>query len=344
MLGLKVRKENAERVKKYLAGHKLMVINYRIISSNEFIYFPIASRKGIDGSLLKETKADIVDTNFEKIEGVSSYKEMLKKKLGKSYSESPRGYDIIGDIAVIDSAESKIAAKKTAQVIMSISKNVKTVLSKGGPVSGVYRTRKFSYIAGKKNYETVYRENGASFSFDVRDTFFSTRLAFERGRIVKECRDKENVLVMFAGIGPFAIEIGRVHRKSKVLAMELNRKAYLAMLDNIRINKAVNVTAECGDVKKLVLKHRNFADRIIMPHPTDSYSFLDAVVAAAGKRCIVHYYAFGKRDGAFDYHTKRLRGYFKGHKIKFRVLFKRVVRDYSPSDIEVVIDFLITKG
>ena len=176
----------------------------------------------------------------------------------------------------------------------------------------------------------------------MRDTFFSTRLAFEGGRIVKASRNGENVLVMFAGVGPFAIEIGRTNRKSKVLAMELNEKAVSAMIENIKLNKAANVTAECGDVKKLVYRHKKYADRIVMPHPTDSYSFLDAVTMAAKKRCIVHYYAFGDRETAFDYHTKRLREYFKSYGRRFRVLFKRVVRDYSPTEIEIVIDFVIS--
>jgi tRNA (guanine37-N1)-methyltransferase len=342
MLALKVRKENAEKAKKYLSRHKLMVINYRIMSSDKFIYFPIADWKEIDKAFLAQSGAMVVHAQFEKIAHQPSYRDTLRRTLGRGYEEASRGYDILGDIAVIDSARNRTAARKTAQAIMSMNKNVRTVLEKGGPVSGIYRTRKYGYVSGKRNYEAVYRENGAVFRFDVRNAFFSTRLAFERARVTKACGDDENVLVMFAGIGPFAIEIGKRNRKSRVLAMELNKKAFSYMLENIKLNKAENVAAECGNVKELAARHIGFADRIVMPHPTNSYSFLDCVLITAGKRCIVHYYAFGKRGSAFDYHSKMLRSYFKEHGRKFRVLFKRVVRDYSPTDVEIVIDFVIS--
>lgn len=341
MLGLKVRKKHAEEVKKYLAGHKLMVVNYRVVSTEEFISFPIVCAKSINRRFLKRNEAEIVSLEFEKEGYRHDYRKDLKRSLGKAYLASSRGYDIVGDIAVIDSAKDKAAAKKTASVIMDVNKNVKTVLAKGGPVSGIYRTRKYAYVSGKRKYDTIYRENGAAFAFDLRKTFFSTRLAFERMRIVNAARDGENVLVMFAGVGPFAIEIGKEHKKSKIIGMELNKDACKYMAENIKLNKTPNVTAECGDVKKLVAKHNRFADRIIMPLPWDSYSFLDSVLVAAKKRCIVHYYAFGEKDSAFDFETQRLKSYFKKHGRKFRVLFKRVARDYSHDQIEVVIDFLI---
>lgn len=341
MLGLKVGKKHAQEVKEYLTRHKLMVVNYRVLGTEEFISFPIASAKSINRRFLRENEAEIVSLNFEKEGYRHDYSEDLKRSLGKAYNGSAHGYDIVGDIAVIDSTQNKAAGKKMASVIMDVNKNVKTVLAKGGPVSGVYRTRKYSYVAGKRKYDTIYRENGAAFAFDLRKTFFSTRLAFERMRLVNAAKDGENVLVMFAGVGPFAIEIAKKNKKSKIVGMELNRDAYRSMVENIKLNKTPNVTAECGDVKKLVSKHKTFADRIIMPLPWDSYRFLDSVLVAAKKRCIVHYYAFGDKENAFYFEAGRLRTYFKKHGRKFKVLFKRVARDYSHDQIEVVIDFLI---
>lgn len=217
-------------------------------------------------------------------------------------------------------------------------------MRKRGAVEGEYRIRKFAYVLGKKNYLAKYRENGAVFEFDVRKTFFSSRLAYERQRIVQQVGDKENVVVMFAGVGPFAIEIAKHHKNCKVVAIELNKNAYVYMLKNIKINKTVNVLPELGDVKKVAKKYAGFADRIIMPLPKDAYRFLPEVLRVAGKRCVVHYYAFGRSENAFAEHTIKLRSFFVGKKRGFRVLGKRVVRPYSAKEIEIVLDFVIKRS
>ena len=272
-----------------------------------------------------------------------SYRGMLRQMLSREeYENATKSYDVFGNIAIIDSSGN--AAKKIAKAVMLANKNVETVLRKKGAVEGEYRIRAFGYVLGKKNYLVKYRENGAVFEFDLRKTFFSSRLAYERQRIVQQVGDKENVIVMFAGVGPFAIEIAKHHRNCKVIAIELNKNAYAYMLKNIKANKTVNVVPELGDVKKVARKYAGFADRIIMPLPKDTYRFLPEVLEVAGKRCIVHYYAFGKIEDAFSTHTAKLRNFFVDKKRSFRVLGKRVVRPYSAREIEIVLDFVIRRG
>jgi tRNA (guanine37-N1)-methyltransferase len=341
MLGVKAPKANAEKVRKYLAGQKLMVNNYRIFSAGEFIYFPIARQEVQARPFLRKNGAKTVHADFKGGTEMSTYRERLQKELGSRYDDAIKGYDIIGDIAVVESRD-RNAALRTAKAIMSVNKNVKTVLRKIGPVSGRYRKRKYEYVAGERKYETVYRENGASFIIDVRKSFFSPRLAFERNRINRLVRKGENVMIMFAGVGPFAIEIAKAHKDAKVVAIELNRDAYRYMLSNIELNKAKNVKAVLGDVKREAEHYKNFADRIVMPLPKDSHRFLDSVLSIAKRRCIVHYYAFGKKDSAFADNETVLREFFRAHGRKIRIAGKRVARPYSPRDIEIVIDFVIS--
>jgi tRNA (guanine37-N1)-methyltransferase len=340
MLGVKVRKESAEKIKKYLARQKLMDINYKLVSANEFIYFPIGRPDAQDRRFLSNQKARIVEMKFDGNPARSDYRKRLKKSLGKGYDDATKSYDIIGDIALID-AKRGATARKTARVIMDLNRNVKTVLSKGGPVSGRYRIRKYVYVAGEKKYDTIYNENGASFRIDVRRSFFSTRLAYERNRISELVKDGENVAVMFAGIGPFAIEIAKKHRNARVVAIELNRQAYGYMLENIKLNKVKNVEARLGDVKRVAPQYPGFADRIVMPLPKSAQDFLVPVLKMSKKRCVVHYYAFGKNDTAFEDNELMLRNFFRMNGRRIRVVFRRVVRTYSAKEIEIVIDFLI---
>ena len=311
------------------------------ITRNNFIYFPISAPKR-DFALpagLRASGAEVVDEGFEHAGDKPSYRDMLRKALAKDYEKVARGYEVLGSIAIIE-AEPRLA-RKVARVVMSINGNVKTVLRKSGAVKGRYRTRTYAYVAGVRNYIADYRENGVLLRFDVRKTFFSGKLSYERARLAALSTGRENVIVMFAGVGPFAIELAKKNKGADVVAIELNRYAYSAMLDNIHLNRAQNVTGIQGDVKKAAEKYRNFADRIIMPLPKDSRSFLESVLVCAKKRCVVHYYTFVRSDGGTEKCTAELRDFFAGRDYSFRVLGIRTVRPYAHDTIEIVVDFRI---
>lgn len=266
---------------------------------------------------------------------MNEYRKELLRELGsKVYGEATKGYDILGNIAVIDAKGA--TAKKIAKVVMGINRNVKTVVRKEGAVRGRYRTRDYVHVMGKRNFIATYRENGAVFTFDIRKTFFSTRLAYERKRIVDLSRNGENVIVMFAGAGPFAVEIARKNRDSEVIAIELNKQAYKYMLDNISKNKTGNVAAVNGDVKKAVKEYRGFADRIIMPLPMESHRYLQAANYAARRGCVIHYYAFGDIKKPYKKNIDLLKEVFAKREVK--IMGKRIVRPYSSRESEIVID------
>ena len=173
--------------------------------------------------------------------------------------------------------------------------------------------------------------------------FFSNRLSFERARISGLVKDNEKVMVFFSGVGPFAIEIAKAHRKANVVGIELNKYASKVAIENIKHNKVSNVKLENGDVKKLSKKYKSFADRIIMPLPQMSLTFLDEVLLVAKKGATVHLYAFGSNEGAFDDTINAIKAHAKERKYKIKIAFKRAVRPYSPKEIEVAIDYRISK-
>lgn len=269
----------------------------------------------------------------------ASYRELLIREIGeKKYAEIAKGFDVLGNIATIDA--DRTVAKKVGKIIMDTHSGVETVLGKGSPVRGKYRTRKYFFVLGKRNYVAHYNENGASFVFDVRKVYFSPRLAFERKRVTDLVKDGENVVVMFSGIAPFAVEIAKKNKRSKVVAIELNRAGHKYALENIKLNKTGNVIPILCDAKKPPKKYLNFADRIIMPLPTDSYSFIGPAFKMAKKKCVIHYYAFVEDDGAHE--IERLMDFSKKNGRKFKVIGKRVVRPYSSRISEMCIDFQLS--
>jgi tRNA (guanine37-N1)-methyltransferase len=254
-----------------------------------------------------------------------------------------KGYDIIGNIAVIDMPEAGKRDEAMAKELMSVHPKVKTVVAKAGAVTGKYRRRRFRHVLGEHSFIADYRENGCIFRFDIRKSFFSNRLSFERSRIINEVKGGEHVLVLFAGVGPFAIEIAKAHPDTTVIGVELNNEAYRSMEENIKLNRLRNISALNADAAKLPVKLKEFADRIIVPMPTASTKFLESILFAANKRCVVHLYAFCKKDSAFDGIYNKIKEHAKEKGYRTKLLFGRQVRTYSHSDIEAVIDYLIVR-
>ena len=61
-------------------------------------------------------------------------------------------------------------------------------------------------LAGASNYYVNVIENGMSLQFDVRDVYWSSRLAGERARMIREeIRDNEVVADAFCGVGALCI-------------------------------------------------------------------------------------------------------------------------------------------
>ncbi len=340
MDAIKAGKKNAERVRRFLKAHKLMAKNYDVYRKGNFIYFPVSNVKGREISAIRGMGGVRASAGFKRLER-SAYRELLLERLGRRrYDNATKSYDILGNIAVID-ADSGALARRIAGAVMETNSSVETVIRKIGAVKGRYRRRRYGHVAGRRNYIATYRENGALMRFDVRKSFFSPRLSYERSRIAALAKEGEQVIVMFAGVGPFALVLAKAHPHSKIVAIELNRYAYNEMLSNIRLNKARNVIPVLGDVNRQAAMYRHFADRIIMPLPKDSHSFLGAALTAARKGCIVHYYAFEEAEGAYEKQISVLRSFFDSKKRKIRILNMRIVRPYSAHEVEIVLDFRI---
>ncbi|MEK6820504.1 MAG: class I SAM-dependent methyltransferase family protein, partial [Nanoarchaeota archaeon] len=168
----------------------------------------------------------------------------------------PRAYDVIGSIAILKFPEKtgKKEKKKTACKLLEERKNIKTVLEKTEKVKGRLRTIKTRYLAGLKSRETIHKESSCLFKLDVEKCYFSPRLSGERLEIAKEIRKKDKVLVMFSGVGPYPIVIGKISGCKKVVSIELSRIASKYAKENVKLNKLKNVEIVQGDVKRLAEK------------------------------------------------------------------------------------------
>ena len=340
---ISIDKKDAEKIRKILKKKELLNFNYLPETQKNKVIFPVIN----ETKKIKKLGFIILERKLRQVkQKKGSLADLLEQKGIKS-DEIVKSFDVIGDIAIIDIPEKlkkhKEHKKEIANAILSIHPNIKTVAEKVSPVSGVYRIRKVKVIAGEKKTETIHTETGCRFKLDINKVYFSPRLVFERQRIanlVKNGKKCETVFVPFVGVGPFAIIIAKNNQDSIVYANELNPNAFKYLKENIKLNKTYNVIPIKGDIKKVAKDYKNKADRIIMPLPMSSQSYLNSAFLIARKNCTIHIYLFVKNKKEAEEIVKSAAKKFRK---KIKILNTRKVRDYSASIIEVVVDFQVKR-
>ncbi|MEM1578122.1 MAG: methyltransferase, partial [Archaeoglobaceae archaeon] len=222
-----------------------------------------------------------------------SLKDILKEKLSEPELRIlRRSFEIIGDIAIIEIPEELLSKKNLiVEAILSKHRHIKTVLRKSGQVDGVYRVAGYEVIYGKET-ETIAKEYGCRFLVDPTKVYYSSKLSTERERVAKLVKNGERVLVMFAGVGPFAILIAKLSKANEVIGVELNKFAVEYFRRNVRLNKVENIIVLEGDVAEIVPKLEGRFDRVLMPAPYSAESFVYLLKGKVKKGGFVHYYTF----------------------------------------------------
>ena len=202
-------------------------------------------------------------------------------------------YDIIGNIAIMKgdgmNKKQKLAHAKKLLKIPS----VKTVLEKVGNVKGRLRTIKLKYIEGEKNFIANYKENACRFKFDVRTCYFSPRLSNDRKQLALKIKKKDNVLIMFSGVGVYPIIISKYKNPKKIVAVELGRDCNKYAKENLRLNQMQDkIELIQGDVKKKINKKLGKFDVVMMARPNLKDSFLEQGLMAVKKGGRIFYHGF----------------------------------------------------
>ncbi len=350
VLCAKVERKNAEKLRLKLAAAGLLDGSFVAGRDEKFVYFAVKNF-GRNFSEADRSSAKITG----KLSGIATAEKKLLKREehGKPLDEELKGnlttaeldglvksFDIVGDIAVVEIPQA-LEAKQNfiANAILRNHHNIRIVAKKISGTSGEFRIRPVKVIAGERRTSTVYREGGCDFELDLNKTYFSPRLGTERARIASLVKPGENVLVPFAGVGPFAIRIGQEVPSAKVVGIELNPDAAKYFKRNIARNRCLNVAALKADVSKLLPgKYRRWADRIAMPLPKDGVRFLASIIPCLKKGGVLHYYSFGSTSKPYEEAEKKVKEAAKKLGRNATIIFRRVVRPYSKITEQVVVD------
>jgi len=257
----------------------------------------------------------------------------------------PKSYDILGSkekaVAIVEiSEESKNKEKEIAEEILKRHKNVKSVLKKLSGRKGIFRTREYEFLLGDKNTEVIHIEHGCRLKLNPQKVYFSSREGTERLRIANATKPNETIMLMFAGIGSFAVMIAKKQPKvKKIISIEINPFAFEYMKENIRINKlADKIIPILGDVKEKCKDWFGKCDRVIMPLPQDAWNFFDiAHQCLKNEGGFIHLYTIEKEKNVNKEIRIKIDALQK--KINRRIKFKiRKVLPYSPMTNKYCID------
>lgn len=341
VLAIEIEKNKANELIQELKKENLIDNSFKIQRSKDSVIIPIKENISKYTEKIIEIKNPITQNQKDK-----KLKDVLRSKLSKEIVDQINSaYDIVGDIIIIGIDQSlKQYYEVIGKTLLDIHPQVKTVLNKIGEHKGVYRTQDMELVFGIDKKETIIKENNCKIKIDVEKVFCSTRLSAERKRICSLVKENEIIGVYFAGAGPFALAISKSCNVKEIVAIELNDLAVKYLIENIKINKVNNIKPILGDVVIKAKDYPNYFDRIIMPLPKSSDLFLESAISSVKDNGFIHIYKFVSKDDPYTDVTKTIKEIANKNQVVLEIVNKRIIRSYSPSIVQIVLDLKIKKN
>ena len=316
---VRVPREDGEQTRADLDDRGILAQDYEIVVEDGDIYIPVTDAGAVPESLTvvsREVPARQTQTLPEDILGFEP------------------SYERLGDIVIVDEDDPD-RAQAIADALVESSIPVETVLTRASKVKGTERLREWDLLYGDST-ETVHREYGCSFALDVTEVYFSPRLATERHRVVEQVAAEEQVLDMFAGVGPFVVPFAA--RGAQAVGVDVNPVAIEYLRENAQRNGvAERVTAIEGDVREVAHDYTDWADRLVMNLPHSADEFLDTAVRLAGDSCVLHYYDIQHEDDPYAPGERAIRE-AADEAYDVTVENRHTVRSYAPHELNVCLD------
>lgn len=317
---------NDTRIK--LMENGQMNMEYRIKTEEGFGYIPINE---------DVTGYEIANMELEPMKKVPhKFSELLEDELSHDEIDTLRtSFDTIGDIVILEIPENLEDKKQIIGDAAHKFTKRRSIYMKKSAIKGTTRVRDLEFLSGIDDSVTIHKEHGARLKLDVREVYFSPRLATERKRVMESVKEGERILDMFCGIGPFPIVIAR-NKNVDITAVDINESAIRYLDENISLNKLKgSITTYCGDVREVSKGFKTKFDRIIMNLPGLAYTFLDVAVDLIEDGGTINYYEF---SDSYEQGIKRLTDACLQAGKKVEIINCRKVKSTSPGEWHVAID------
>ena len=228
----------------------------------------------------------------------------LKKALAGQLSPGEldrlvRSYDVVGDIAIIIIPEELLARKRQiAETILVLHKHIRVVARRAGHYGGEFGSCRWRSSAGRSGVRPCIGRTGCGCCSTRRKSTTPFAAATNASVLPLRSRQGEKVLVLFSGIGPYPLVIGRTQSLCQVVGIEKNPEAHAYAVKNLSYNKKIaNVSFIHGDVRERLPQLGTVFDRIVMPLPKSAGDFLDLALAGLGRDGWLHFYDLQEKGG-----------------------------------------------
>jgi tRNA (guanine37-N1)-methyltransferase len=168
--------------------------------------------------------------------------------------EVPTAFETVGHIAHLNLSPSQLEHAATiGTVLLDKNPGLRTVVTKVGEVSSVFRALPLRVIAGEPDTIASVTQAGCRFTLDYAAAYWNSRLEAEHARCVAALDPPGcTVLDVMAGVGPFAIPAAK-GRGCRVYANDLNPASYTALASNIGANRVSHAVAPfCVDGRAFI--------------------------------------------------------------------------------------------
>lgn len=341
MLGIRIRREQAEEARRRLTSAGLIDRSREIADDGMYAVMPLTATPR--DTLLTGIDHEFVDIPFrprraredpiDEIRRTAEVPDALREAL-------PSKWELVGDVVVIRLPSELEEFRHEVASTYARVLDAKTVLRDTGGITGELRTPRVEKLVGDDTV-TVHKENGVLFKLDLERVMFSSGNVDERVRVSKLDCDGEVIVDMFAGIGYFSLPIAVHRRPERIVSCELNPVAFEYLVENVRLN-GVEDTVEpvLGDNRDL--PGDSFADRVLMGYVKTTHEYLATAFKLVRNGGMVHYHETCPCELLPDRPVQRLQDALPNGDIE--IIGTREVKSYSPGISHVVVDARVIKN
>lgn len=346
---LRVAKKNGSKAQVWLKQHKLQDSAYKVISTEDSIYFPLVNSPDPDIAIPKSWTIESYDVLPRKPQ--QNHRKLLQQLLPPDlHSLIPHGFDQLGKIVLLKLDSELLPYKQQIGVIYLKILRVESVFIKIGEVHSLFRTSHWECIAGSNSPISQVQLYGLRLQVNIQEVYFNPRLGQEYLQIARQCQPDEVIIDMFAGIGPFALMCAK-EQNVIVHACELNPAAIELFKENVVLNQKKiqgEIHVYQGDSRK-ILPELPAVNRIIMNLPGQAIKFLDIALTRlqAGGCLHLHQFVPNPRQQdklILDEFQKKISTILTKHSTNFYdveaswQITNRMLREVSPSKAHIVWD------
>lgn len=186
-------------------------LRFQVFSSENY------SPEEIENNIADSVSTVFVDENLRDVEDILDQEVSVLHSEDETADYDLPSFELIGSIAVINDLD----GRDEEEVVEGITENhphVETILLKEEQLSGEFRIGGYRKLYGEDT-ETVHTEFGVDIKVDPTKAYYSERFSTERKRVAEQIHPGERVLVMFAGVGPFALIAANTRRLRRLLPL-----------------------------------------------------------------------------------------------------------------------------